>query len=276
MRVKKQKSHRRTVRFFKACYGFREPFKVLCDGTFTHHLIANQIIPADDAVSRLLGGRVRLFATNCITEEIRSLGNSHSDTHRASQELITARCDHEEKRMNSVFCIESVIAEGNPEHFFVATQDSGLRRKLYEIPGTPVIYALKNCLMLDKPSEKQREFVKSSEEKRSHMTKLESDIVHAIKNKKGSSHPLDDVSEVESIHTLQTSGKNQRQNLGITDKPQFKRKRAKAPNPLSCKKKKVKVNSTLVNTNQSQNNNKDDAKSKRTRKRIKKKNEGSD
>lgn len=91
MRVKKQKSHRRTVRFFKACYGFREPFKVLCDGTFTHHLIANQIIPADDAVSRLLGGRVRLFATNCITEEIRSLGNSHSDTHRASQELITAR-----------------------------------------------------------------------------------------------------------------------------------------------------------------------------------------
>lgn len=96
-----------------------------------------------------------------------------------------------------------------------------------QIPGTPVIYALKNCLMLDKPSEKQREFVKSSEEKRSHMTKLESDIVHAIKNKKGSSHPLDDVSEVESIHTLQTAGKNQRQNLGITDKPQFKRKRAK-------------------------------------------------
>lgn len=38
--------------------------------------------------------------------------------------------------MNSVFCIESVIAEGNPEHFFVATQDSGLRRKLYEVRGT--------------------------------------------------------------------------------------------------------------------------------------------
>lgn len=88
--------------------------------------------------------------------------------------------------------------------------------------------------MLDKPSEKQREFVKTSEEKRSHMSKLESDIVHAIKNKKGSSDALNNVSEVESIHTLQATQTNQRRNLGITDKPQFKRKRAKVIIFLHC------------------------------------------
>ncbi|CAH8364511.1 unnamed protein product [Eruca vesicaria subsp. sativa] len=31
MRVKRQKKNRRTVRFFTVCFGFRQPFKVLCD-----------------------------------------------------------------------------------------------------------------------------------------------------------------------------------------------------------------------------------------------------
>lgn len=63
MRVKKQKRHRKVVRFFSACFGFREPFKVLCDGTFVHHLLIHHLTPADDALSRLLGGRALLFTT---------------------------------------------------------------------------------------------------------------------------------------------------------------------------------------------------------------------
>ncbi|KAK3022023.1 hypothetical protein RJ639_047413 [Escallonia herrerae] len=51
MRFKKQKRHRKTVRFYTACFGFREPFKVLCDGTFINHLIVNRITPADTALS---------------------------------------------------------------------------------------------------------------------------------------------------------------------------------------------------------------------------------
>ncbi|GLT25757.1 hypothetical protein SLA2020_008660 [Shorea laevis] len=54
MKVKKQKRHRKTVRFFSVCFGFRQPFKVLCDGTFVHHLLVNNITPADTALSNCL------------------------------------------------------------------------------------------------------------------------------------------------------------------------------------------------------------------------------
>lgn len=35
--------------------------------------------------------------------------------------------------MNAAACVESIIAEGNGKHFFVATQDVELRRKLREV-----------------------------------------------------------------------------------------------------------------------------------------------
>lgn len=63
MRVKKQKRHRRAVRFYTACFGFREPFKILCDGTFVHHLLANGITPADTALANTLGATVKIFTT---------------------------------------------------------------------------------------------------------------------------------------------------------------------------------------------------------------------
>ena len=63
MRVTKLRRHRKSVRFYAACFGFREPYKVLCDGTFVHHLIAHTIKPADKAVSNILAAPVKLFTT---------------------------------------------------------------------------------------------------------------------------------------------------------------------------------------------------------------------
>lgn len=124
MRVKKQKRHRKIVRFYTACYGFRPPFKVLCDGTFVHHLLVNGITPADDALSNLLGSPVKLFTTrysnassiwllyklyfitseawlfsfpmlgwrcSCVLAELKKLGHSVSESLDAAQQLLTAR-----------------------------------------------------------------------------------------------------------------------------------------------------------------------------------------
>ncbi|XP_075521057.1 uncharacterized protein LOC142554249 [Primulina tabacum] len=116
MRVKKQKRHRRAVRFYTACYGFREPFKILCDGTFVHHLLANGITPADTALANILGANVKIFTTRCVIAELRSLGESFSYSVNAARNLITARCDHE-KRKNAAACMTEVIGENNSEHF---------------------------------------------------------------------------------------------------------------------------------------------------------------
>ncbi|KAL6986759.1 hypothetical protein U1Q18_044900 [Sarracenia purpurea var. burkii] len=131
MRFKKQKRHRKIVKFYTACFGFREPFKVLCDGTFVHHLLVNHITPVDSALSNILGATVKIFTTRCVLAELKSLGESYSESLEAARNLITARCDHE-KRKSAVACIQEIVGEDNHEHFFVSTQDADLRKKLHE------------------------------------------------------------------------------------------------------------------------------------------------
>lgn len=239
MRFKKQKRHRKAVRFFTACFGFREPFKILCDGTFVHHLLANGIAPADTALTNILGAPVKIFTTRCVVAELKSLGSSYSDSVNAASSLMTARCDHE-KRKSAVACITEVIGEKNTEHFFVATQDAELRKKFQEIPGVPLIYAIRNALFLERPSAVQQEFAKAAEEERSHMTEVELKMLKS-KKKRVANGEARDSSETDEDHILEIQDPRtnvNRNKVDKLDKPQFKRNKAKGPNPLSCKKKK--------------------------------------
>ncbi|KAF2300098.1 hypothetical protein GH714_008604 [Hevea brasiliensis] len=131
MRVKKQKRHRRAVRFYTASFGFRQPFKILCDGTLVHNLIVNRVAPADNALSNILGGSVKLFTTSCVLDELKRLGNFYSESLQGAHKLMIARCDNENKK-SAEACIVEILGENNPEHFFVATQDFDLRKKFRE------------------------------------------------------------------------------------------------------------------------------------------------
>ncbi|XP_027107137.1 rRNA-processing protein utp23-like [Coffea arabica] len=245
MRVKKQKRHRKAVRFYAACFGFREPFKVLCDGTFVHHLLLNKITPADIALANALGAPVKIFTTRCVLGELRSLGDSYAESLNAARNLLTARCDHE-KRKSAVSCITRIIGENNSEHFFVATQDAELRKKFQKVPGVPLIYGLRNALFLEQPSAFQHQFVRSVEEDRSHMTDLEYKLLNvkkknvAFEEAKDSSDANEDKND--GTFTVQAIQTNFRKKRDLKDTVQFKRKRAKGPNPLSCKKKKPREN----------------------------------
>ncbi|CAB4279048.1 unnamed protein product [Prunus armeniaca] len=254
MRVKKQRRHRKIVRFYTACYGLRQPYKVLCDVNFVHHLVVNRITPADKALSNILGAPVMLFTTKCAISELKKQDlrhvPSHSQALEAAESLITARCDHE-RAMSADDCIMDIIGQNNPEHFFVATQHADLREKILKIPGVPAIYALRTALFLESPSAAQRQFVKTSEEQRLHMTDLEYKMLTKGTNNMSTSHQEKDRSdedgfgdqnlEVQAVAKKHTA----RKGLGVKDKVQFKRKKAKGPNPLSCKKKKTLKNPDL-------------------------------
>uniref|UniRef100_M8BDC1 UTP23 sensor motif region domain-containing protein n=1 Tax=Aegilops tauschii TaxID=37682 RepID=M8BDC1_AEGTA len=215
MRVKRRSRHRKVVKFYSTCFGFREPYKVLVDGTFVHHLLVHQLLPADDALRELLSAARAppLFTPKCVQAELRRLGKSHSQAFDAAQLLATARilisglsygryedllcfgrtlplpccdlnficekicsvtnlregpnplsckkkkpkpqpsadqnqviiaahhyqltyvsCEHD-KVVSAVDCILSLVGDKNPEHYLVATQDSGLRAKLREGPN---------------------------------------------------------------------------------------------------------------------------------------------
>ncbi|XP_010242293.1 PREDICTED: rRNA-processing protein UTP23 homolog isoform X2 [Nelumbo nucifera] len=269
MRVKKQKHHRRSVRFYTACFGFREPFKILCDGTFIHHLLVNKTKSANDALSNILGSPVKLYTTRCILAELKSLGDSYSETLQAARNLFMARCDHE-RRKSAVGCIEEVVGENNAEHFFIATQDTSIREKFREVPGVPVIFGLRNSLFLEPPSAFQRQFVKSTEEERLHMTEMEYKMIkkkekNKLEAKVATDSPDAHEGLVDQVVVPETVNlrKVRRKTLGVTDKAKFKRKKAKAPNPLSCKKKKIRDQPSLS----SNQDDKDGGKGRRKRNR---------
>ncbi|XP_059308625.1 rRNA-processing protein utp23 [Lycium ferocissimum] len=273
MRVKKQKRHRRAVRFYTVCFGFREPFKVLCDGTFVHHLIVNSITPADTALTNILGATVKLFTTRCVLAELKSLGASYRESLNAANNLIMARCDHEQRK-SAVDCITEVIGENNSEHFFVATQDADLRRSLQKIPGVPLIYALRNALFLEKPSSFQRQFAQSAEEERLHMTDMEYNMLRLRKKRKSSDdkegdssdeEEVDDISQVQTINTsVRSNGSDGK------DKVRFKRKKAKGPNPLSVKKKKKSADTNSATSGKESKHAEGTVRSRKKRKRSRK------
>ncbi|KAK1591523.1 hypothetical protein Q3G72_009060 [Acer saccharum] len=256
----------------------RQPYKVICDGTFVYHLIANQITPADNALATTLAASVKLFTTKCVIDELKGLGESHFEAVQAAHKLTIARCEHERKK-NADACIMDVLGEKNLEHFFVATQDVDLRKKLQEVPGVPLIFGLRNALFLEQPSTFQRQFVKASEEGRSRIT--ESEYKMLKKRAKGileteeirdSSNEGEDEDVGDQNLELQTvkKGDNARKQMGVKDKPQFKRKRAKGPNPLSCKKKKGHENPSMVSGKESKDGDNSVRSRNRTRKRSRK------
>ncbi|KAK3134285.1 hypothetical protein QOZ80_6AG0547270 [Eleusine coracana subsp. coracana] len=266
MRVKKKSRHRKAVKFYATCFGFREPYKVLIDGTFVHHLLTQRLLPADEALRDLLSASrtPALYTSKCILAELRRLGKSHADAFDAASLLATTKCEHE-KVVSAVSCVLSLVGDKNPEHFFVATQDAELREKLREIPGAPVIYGLKNSLFIEQPSVQQRKFAQLDEEKRLNM-----DISEYKKLLKAAS-------EGKAADNENGSGGEQRERpisslvknaLGVAEKSKFKKNRPKGPNPLSCKKKKPKPQSSLVQNQGA----KVDGESKRKRVRKRKKN----
>lgn len=213
-----------------------------------HHLLLNHITPADTALTNLLNGKAKLFTTRCVHEELKSLGDSYSETFKASQNLITARCDHE-RRKSAASCVMEIVGESNPEHFFVATQDKELMKKFKEMPGVPVIFGLRNALFIEQPSASERKFVKFKEEEHLHMTDLE---IKMLKSKRqdrlaaresfGANEGLGD--QVLGSETVVKANIG-RKRMAVNDKAQFKRKKAKGPNPLSCMKKKNHHNENL-------------------------------
>ena len=43
--------------------------------------------------------------------------------------------------------------EGNPHHYFVASQDPELRRELRGVAGVPLLHIIRNTIVLEKPTQ---------------------------------------------------------------------------------------------------------------------------
>ncbi|KAK9866502.1 hypothetical protein WJX84_009209 [Apatococcus fuscideae] len=156
MRRKKHKNARRAVRFFKVTSGFRPPYKVIVDGNFVHALTQQRMGEPSEALQKLVGGPVKLSTTPCILSELKALGKDFSNAYQTSKRLLKLTCSHQSNPVTPSDCIMSLIGGSNTEHFFVASQDAQLRKKLQQLPAGASIFASVNGVHLEQPSAEQR------------------------------------------------------------------------------------------------------------------------
>ncbi|KAK8693282.1 hypothetical protein V6N13_070872 [Hibiscus sabdariffa] len=239
-------------------------------------LLGNKVL------SNCLSAPVKLFTTSCVLAELKKLGAAQSASYQAARKLAVARyplsllsrCDHE-KKVSADACIENVVGENNLEHFFVATQDADLRKKLQKVPNVPLIFGLRNALFLEQESKFQRDFVKSSEEKRLHLTEKEYKALEKRITSVSANADEEDLVDEEGLgcHNPGLQPHNTRNYSGkerdVKDRVRFKRKRAKGPNPLSVKKKKSRENPNRASGKEVKGDD-GNAESKRNRKRSRK------
>ena len=102
------------------------------------------------------------------------------------------------------------------------------------MPGVPVLFGLRNALLLESPSAFQRQIVKSSEEKRLHMTDLEHKLLSDRQKNGLTSKETEDSSDENETLEDQNSGlqaatkaNRAKRKMIVNDRVQFKRNKAK-------------------------------------------------
>ncbi|XP_069776652.1 rRNA-processing protein UTP23 homolog [Narcine bancroftii] len=212
MKIKRQKTAKKVISFYRYNYGFREPFQILLDGTFCQAALKNKI-QIKEQMPKYLMGEIHLCTTNCVLKELESLGKELYGAKLIAQRFQVRNCAHLKNPEGASACLLSMVKNKNVHHYFVATQDQQLTMKIKKLPEVPLIYIIQNTMVLEKPSPKSI----------AQVSLLHRDLF-------------------VPVHQQQTI-QHLKEEKGLVKKSEFqhkKRKRKGGPNPLSCLKRKGK------------------------------------
>ena len=129
----------------------------------------------------------------------------------------------DEKELSPSIDIQNLVADGNKNGYFVATQDKGLSDALRDMTYVPQMWLTKGVLIFDTPSAVSRKASQRDER---------------VKQKTGGGTMTKEESKL--IGLLREERNNKRKAENSTHNSDVRKKqKAKGPNPLSCKKKKI-------------------------------------
>uniref|UniRef100_A0ABZ3NNK7 UTP23, small subunit processome component n=1 Tax=Rattus norvegicus TaxID=10116 RepID=A0ABZ3NNK7_RAT len=141
MKITRQKHAKKHLGFFRNNFGVREPYQILLDGTFCQAALRGRI-QLRDQLPRYLMGETQLCTTRCVLKELETLGKELYGAKLIAQKCQVRNCPHFKSAVSGSECLLSMVDDGNPHHYFVATQ---------------------NTIVLDKPSPRTVAFVKAVE-----------------------------------------------------------------------------------------------------------------
>lgn len=238
MKGKKYKRSQHYVQnVYEKYFGIRKPYQVIVDAPFCIETLKIKIAPME-ALTEVFGGTVKLMTTPCIQSELQAHDRKNEvGAAFVARRFEVRRCQHDKGSKTGSECIRDLIAKTNPHHYCVAGQDLELRKELRKIAGVPLIFILRDTVVMEAPTDKTVEITRNMENKK--LKKVDLEIIKKVTKQVISSIPK--TSEIDDNES--------RDNL----KPKKKKKtiKQKNPNPLSCKKPKKFVDAEEKKVEQS-------------------------
>lgn len=156
---------------------------------------------------------MKLFTTPCISKELAALGSALAPAAAAARKQQLHKCSHS-PAITPCDCLLEAVADGNPQHWWVATQDRALQAALAHQPGVPLLFASVNGLHLGDPPQQARAAIAAGT--------AEAQALPAHERSTAALQDLDELRPKDESYKA------------------FRRKHAKGPNPLAVKRKQQK------------------------------------
>ncbi len=223
MKSQRHKKIRNYYKFYAINFDFIEPQKVLIDGNFLKHAIDIRY----DVLTKLkaiVDVKVYMNITPCIIKELELIGEPFKKVLDLAKRIRLYNCGHYKSCINATDCIKSLINDGNPRKFVVATQDSEIHELAETVIPLPVLHFQNgNILKMLEISQAAKDVARRLELEKQRMGTTECDDIKKLK-----------AEEIERLKKIRKEKmRRERQQLAIKVLP-----KAKGPNPLSCKKKR--------------------------------------
>jgi U3 small nucleolar RNA-associated protein 23 len=167
------------MKIYKSCFGFREPYQVLVDGTFCQAAITNKAF-VQQSIGFIFKGQVKFLTTPCVIKESEKLGSFMMGATILLKQCKIHYCHHK-AAVGATDCLYSMLGDGNPCHYLVATQDDLFKKKLRKTPGVPIIYLHGKVAVLEKSTAKTNDQAEKLAKQRLGLSKYEEESLRELR-----------------------------------------------------------------------------------------------
>lgn len=205
-------------------FGFREPYQLLIDDTFSLALSRYKISdPLNQFGNVLQSKKIKPLITQCCMQALYSLGKEAQSTVDMAKQWERRMCNHREA-IDPQRCIKECVGETNKHRYIVASEQGELRRDLrLAVAGLPMMHFTQAVMVLEPMSGLTKSKIEEREEAKLSLPASEAGL---LKNA-----PKVDVDIIGG-------GDAEEGEKEAKDEGSLRRRKRKAPNPLSVRKSK--------------------------------------
>ncbi|SPO28070.1 related to UTP23 - essential nucleolar protein that is a component of the SSU processome [Ustilago trichophora] len=239
MRQRRAKIYRKMLHQYQMQFGFREPYQLLLDDTFSLALSRYKISdPLNQFSNVLQSKKIKPLITQCCMAALYALGKEHQSTVDMAKAWERRMCNHREA-IDPQECVKQCVGAENKHRYIVASEQGELRRDLrLGVAGLPMMHFTQAVMVLEPMSPLTKSKIEEKEETKLQLPASEAGL---LKNQpsvevdiiggsgEGDADGADKV-EGESAATVAAAKEGEAEG--------GRRRKRKAPNPLSVRKAK--------------------------------------